>query len=153
MATMHEGSHDAAGRRVAIVAGRYNDFITGKLVDSAVDCLLRHGVESDAIDVYWVAGAFEVPQLAANIARRAQVDGIVCLGAIVRGETNHFDILSESVIRSIAALPGQYRVPVTYGILSTDTIEQANNRAGGQLGNKGWESSMALIEMMSLWEE
>ena len=102
MATLHEGGLDAHGKRVAIVAGRFNDFVTNRLVDSAIDCLLRHGSESDAIDVYWVPGSFEVPQMAQKVAEQKKFHGIICIGAIIRGETNHFDVLSASVIRSIA---------------------------------------------------
>jgi 6,7-dimethyl-8-ribityllumazine synthase len=152
MATLHESGLDARGKRVAIVAGRFNDFVTNLLVDSAIDCLLRHGSESAAIDVYWVPGSFEVPQMAQRVAEQKKFHGIICLGAIIRGETNHFDILSASVIRSIADVSSRCSIPVSYGIISADSLKQAMNRAGGKSGNKGWQSALALIDMMGLWE-
>lgn len=153
MAKVHEGRLDASGRRIAIIAGRYNDFITKKLVASAVDCVERNGGSSESVDVYWVPGAFEVPQLAAKVADSRRFDGIVCLGAIIRGETNHFDNLCDSVISSIAGIPARSGVPVTYGIVTAENVEQAADRAGGAKGNKGWEATLALIELMSLWGE
>jgi 6,7-dimethyl-8-ribityllumazine synthase len=152
VANEHEGRLDASGRRIAIVAGRFNDFVTKRLVDSAVDCVARHGGDPAAIDVYWVPGAFEVPQLARRLAEGRGFDGIICLGAIIRGETNHFDNLCTTVIRSIADTAARFSVPVTYGIVTAESLEQAMNRAGGKSGNKGWESALALIELMSLWE-
>ena len=152
MPTSHEGRHDASGKRIAVVAGRYNDFVTKPLVSAAIDCIGRHGGDPDAVGVYWVPGAFEVPQMARRIAEEGRVDGIVCIGAIIRGETNHFDILCASVISSIAEIPSRCSVPVAYGVVTADTVEAAMDRAGGKIGNKGWESALALIEMMTLWE-
>lgn len=152
MPSVFEGELDASGKRVAIVAGRFNDFVTTRLVSSAVDCLVNHGVRSDDIGVYWVPGAFEVPQMARRIAAKGGVDGIVCIGAIVRGETNHFDILCSSVIQSIASVSAERNLPVTYGIVTADRVELALERAGGKNGNKGWDGALALVEMMSLWE-
>lgn len=152
MPKVHQTELNAAKKRIAIVAGRFNDFVTGRLVDSAVDCVVRHGGKSSDVDVYWVPGSFEVPQMAWRLAQGKRADGIICLGAIIRGETNHFDILSSSVISSIADISSSCAVPVTYGIITADTVDQAMDRAGGKNGNKGWESALALIEMMSLWE-
>ena len=152
MATVHEADLDAAGKKVAIVAGRFNDFVTERLVNSAVDCIMRHGTSSDNVDVYWVPGAFEVPQMAQKLGGSGRFDGIICLGAIIRGETNHFDVLCASVISSVAELASTCSIPVTYGIVSAESAEQAVDRAGGKKGNKGWESALALVEMMSLWE-
>jgi 6,7-dimethyl-8-ribityllumazine synthase len=151
MPHVHEGELSAAGKRIAIVAGRFNDFVTKKLVASAVDCVERNGGDTDNVHVYWVPGSFEVPQLALKLARSGNFDGVVCLGAIIRGETNHFDHLSISVISSIADIPSACGLPVTYGIIAAENVEQAMARAGGKNGNKGWESTLALIEMMSLW--
>lgn len=148
-----EGSHDATNKIVAIVAGRFNDFVTTKLASSAVDCFVEHGVEASTLETFWVPGAFEVPQMALRIANDQKVDGILCVGAIIRGETNHFDILSASVIKSVADIPAKFLLPVAYGIVSADSLEQAMDRAGGKHGNKGWESALALIEMMALWEK
>ena len=148
----HQAELDARHKKVAIVAGRFNDFVTKRLVGSAVDCLVRHGADRDAVDVYWVPGAFEVPQMAQNLARSGRFDGIICVGAIIRGETNHFDILCQSVIYSVASVAASHALPVTWGIVTAESAEQALDRAGGKNGNKGWESALALVEMMSLWE-
>jgi 6,7-dimethyl-8-ribityllumazine synthase len=152
MANVHEGRLDGGGKRVAIVASRFNEFLTRRLVDAAIDCLRKHGVESDAVDVYWVPGSFEISQLAMKLGQAQKIDGIVCLGTIIRGETHHFEILASSVIRSIADVSARSSMPVTYGIITADTVDQAMNRAGGKNGNKGRESALALIEMMTLWE-
>ena len=152
MATLHEGRLQAANRRISVVAGRFNEFVTTRLVDSAVECLEKHGADPSAVDVYWVPGVFEVPQMAMRIGAAGRADGIICLGAIIRGETNNFDILSASAISSVAAVSRRCSIPVTYGIITADTLEQATNRAGGKAGNKGWESALALVEMMTLWE-
>ena len=152
MPQVHEGGLDGSGKRVAVVAGRFNDSVTSRLVTGAVECLLRHGVDDDKIDVYWVPGSFEVPQLARKLTHSGKIDGIVCLGAIIRGETNHFDDLCASVIASVADVAAQCDLPVTYGIVTAENLEMAMDRAGGKVGNKGWDSAVALVEMMSLWE-
>ena len=152
MARVHEAELKAADKKVAIVVARYNDFVTKRLVDSAVECFERHGGLAEDVDVYWVPGAFEVPQMARRLAASGRFEGIVCLGAIIRGETNHFDNLCSSVIASVADVSAGCSLPVTYGIVTADNVDQAMQRAGGKNGNKGWESALALIEMMSLWE-
>ncbi|MEE9269656.1 MAG: 6,7-dimethyl-8-ribityllumazine synthase [Candidatus Krumholzibacteria bacterium] len=152
MPSVHEGSLEVINRRVSVVAGRFNEFVTSRLVDSAIECLEKHGADPAAVDVYWVPGAFEVPQMAMRVGTAGRADGIICLGAIIRGETNHFENLSASVINSVAEVSRRCSIPVTYGIVTADTLEQAMNRAGGEVGNKGWESALALIEMMTLWE-
>jgi 6,7-dimethyl-8-ribityllumazine synthase len=144
---------DGSGRRVAIVASRFNDFVTRRLVDGAVECLTGHGVEDGAIDVYWVAGSFELPQLAARIARAGRADGIVCLGALIRGETIHFDVLASSVASALESLGVEGDVPVTFGVITADTMEQAVDRAGGKHGNVGWNAALSLVEMMSHWQQ
>ena len=152
MATVHEADLNGNGKKVAIVVGRFNDFVTKRLVQSAVDCVEKHGVGSSDIDVFWVPGSFEVPQMAQKLGATSQFDGIICLGAIIRGETNHFDNLCSSVISSVAEVSSRSSIPVTYGIVTADTVDQAMDRAGGKNGNKGWDSALALIEMMNLWE-
>ncbi len=152
MATVHEVDLNGAGKKLAIVAGRFNDFVTTRLVSSAVECAVKHGVTPSAVEVYWVPGSFEVPQIARKLAGEQRFDGIICVGAIIRGDTNHFDNLCSSVIFSIAEIPSRFSVPVTYGIVTADTVEQALDRAGGKKGNKGWDAALALIEMMSLWK-
>lgn len=152
MPTVYEGKLDGTGRKVAIIASRFNDSVTSRLVSGAIDCFVRHGGDESALDVIWVPGSFEIPQMATKVAKAGAVHGIICVGTIIRGETNHFDNLSACVIRSIADIPARHSVPVCYGIVTADTIDQAMNRAGGKNGNKGWDSALALIEMMNLWD-
>lgn len=152
MARVHEAELNAAGKRIAVVVSRFNDFVTKRLAESAVECFERHGGVGENIAVYWVPGAFEVPQMARKLASTRRFDGIVCLGAIIRGGTNHFDNLCASVIASVADVSASSSLPVCYGIVTADNVDQAMDRAGGKNGNKGWESTLALIEMMSLWE-
>jgi len=139
---------DGSGRRVTVVASRFNDVITKRLVEGAVEGLRAHGVAEDAIDVYWVAGAFEVPQLASRLARENRTDGVIWTGAIIRGETAHYDVLSRTVTESIEAAALSTGVPMTLAVLTTDTLEQAVDRAGGKHGNAGWNAAVALVELM-----
>jgi len=140
---------DGTGCRVAIVVSRFNDFVTRRLVDGAAECLSAHGVADDAIDVYWVGGAFEIPQLAARIAREGRAEGVVTLGALIRGETAHFEVLATSVADAIERVGESGDVPVTFGVITCDSMEQAIDRAGGKHGNVGWNAALALVEMMS----
>lgn len=139
---------DATGRRVTVVASRFNDVVTRRLVEGAVEGLRAHGVTDDAIDVYWVAGAFEVPQLAAQVAREKKPDGVVWAGAIIRGETSHYDVLSHTVTQAIETAALSTGVPMTLAVLTTDTLDQAIDRAGGKHGNAGWNAAVALVELM-----
>jgi 6,7-dimethyl-8-ribityllumazine synthase len=148
-----EGELQASGKHVAVVASRFNDFVTKRLVEGAVDCLTRHGSADKDIEIYWVPGSFEIPQIAAKLSEKKQLDGVLCLGTIIRGETPHFDILSATVIRSLEQAAQRSPVPLTFGIVTADTLEQAIDRAGSKHGNKGWQSALALIEMMKLWEK
>lgn len=151
MANERRANLDANGRRVAIVAGRFNEPIVRRLVDGAVECLCSHGVADGDIDVYWVAGAFELPQLAARLVRRKQADGVICAGAIVRGETLHFEILSHTVTSALESIGTQGDIPVTFGVLTVEDKEQAMARSGGGKGNIGWNAALALVEMMGHW--
>ena len=152
MPEVREGVHDASGKKVAIIAGRFNDVVTAPLVDGAIECFGRHGAADSDVVVYWVPGAFELPQLTRELALNGGVDGVVFVGAIIRGETNHFDVLCQSVIDSIARASEASQIPVTYGVVSAENLNQAMDRAGGKHGNKGWDSALALIEMMTLWK-
>jgi 6,7-dimethyl-8-ribityllumazine synthase len=143
------GRLDGTGRRVAVVAGRFNEVVTKRLVEGAVDAFCQHGVAPEAIDIYWVAGAFEVPQLAAKVARDGKADGVVWAGAIVRGETEHHDVLAKTVVQAIETAALSTGVPMTLAVLTTDTLEQAVDRAGGKHGNAGWNAAVALVELMS----
>lgn len=142
---------DATGRRVAVVASRFNEAVTRRLVEGAVESLRAHGVADGDIDVYWVAGAFEVPQIAARVAREKQPDGVVWTGAIIRGETDHYDVLARTVTQAIEGTALATGVPMTLAVLTTDTLEQAIDRAGGKHGNAGWNAAVALVELMSHW--
>jgi len=140
---------DAGGRRVAVVASRFNEVVTRRLVEGAVDSLRAHGVADDDIAVYWVSGAFEVPQLAARVARELKADGVVWAGAIIRGETDHYEVLSRTVTEAIETTALKTGVPMTLAVLTTDTLEQAVDRAGGKHGNAGWNAAVALVELMA----
>lgn len=148
MPNEHRARLDASGRRVAVVASRFNDLVTKRIVEGAVEGLKAHGVADDGIDVYWVSGAFEVPQLAARIAREKKVDGVVWAGAIIRGETSHYDVLANTVTGAIESAALATGVPMTLAVLTTDTLEQAVDRAGGKHGNAGWNAAVALVELM-----
>jgi 6,7-dimethyl-8-ribityllumazine synthase len=149
MPNEHRARLDASGRSVAIVASRFNDVVTKRVVEGAVEGLKAHGIEDGAIHVYWVSGAFEVPQLAARVAREKKVDGVVWAGAIIRGETSHYDVLSKTVTESIETTALSTGVPMTLAVLTTDTLEQAVDRAGGKHGNAGWNAAVALVELMA----
>jgi 6,7-dimethyl-8-ribityllumazine synthase len=149
VATEKRARLDASGRRVAVVASRFNEVVTRRLVEGAVESLRAHGVADGDIAVYWVAGAFEVPQLAAQVAREKKADGVVWAGAIIRGETDHYDVLSRTVTQAIEAAAMETGVPMTLAVLTTDTLEQAVDRAGGKHGNAGWNAAVALVELMS----
>jgi 6,7-dimethyl-8-ribityllumazine synthase len=152
MPNVHEGKLDARGKKVAIIAGRFNDFVTHRLVDGAVDCLARHGADDASLHVYWVPGSFEIPQLAERLAQSKQFDGVLCLGTLIRGETQHFEVLSSSVVKAIADISLRAPVPVTHGLITADSADQAMDRAGGKAGNKGWDGALALVEMMNIWK-
>lgn len=148
-----EGMLTGRGRRFGIVVSRFNQFIGTRLLDGAVDGLLRHEVDRDAIDVAWVPGAFEIPLAASRMARTGSYDAVICLGAVIRGATPHFDYVSAEVSKGIASVGLETGVPVTFGVLTTDTIEQAIERAGAKSGNKGFEAAMTAVEMVNLLTE
>ncbi|MEE8319729.1 MAG: 6,7-dimethyl-8-ribityllumazine synthase [bacterium] len=148
-----DGKLDATGLKVAIVASRFNDFITGKLIEGALDCLVRHGAEETGISIYRVPGSFELPLAAQKIARSGEVDAIVCLGALIRGQTPHFDYIASEVTKGIAQISLESGLPVTFGIITADNLEQAIDRAGAKTGNKGFEAAASAIEMTNLLRE
>jgi 6,7-dimethyl-8-ribityllumazine synthase len=150
MATI-EGKLDASGLRVTVVVSRFNEAITGRLLAGARDCLSRHGADDDAVTVVWVPGSWELPQVARKVASPGKVDAVIALGALVRGETPHFDILAAEVAKGLAAVADGTGVPVIFGVLTTDTVEQALDRAGAKAGNKGWEAALSAIEMVDLF--
>jgi 6,7-dimethyl-8-ribityllumazine synthase len=147
-----EGKLTGTGKKFAIVAARFNDFITDKLVGGAVDALVRSGVKDEDIAIVKVPGAFEIPLVAKKIAMGKKYHAVLCLGAVIRGATPHFDYVSAEVSKGVAAVGLESEVPVIFGVLTTDTIEQAIERAGSKAGNKGWDAAITAIEMANLVE-
>lgn len=145
-----DGQLLASGMRFAIVIGRFNEFITSKLLGGAVDCLVRHGASEAEITAAWCPGAFEIPLVASRLARSKKYDAVICLGAVIRGATPHFEYVSAEVSKGVAKVALDADIPVIFGVLTTDTIEQAIERAGTKAGNKGWEAALTAIEMASL---
>jgi 6,7-dimethyl-8-ribityllumazine synthase len=146
------GALTARSRRVAIVASRFNELVVGKLLEGALACLSAHGVADDDVDVAWTPGAFEIPIVARHLASSGTYDAIVCLGAVIRGETPHFDFVAREAARGIREAGEATGVPVAFGVLTTESIAQALDRAGGKHGNKGWDAAMTALEMASLIE-
>jgi len=147
-----EGRIDASGQKTAIVVSRFNEFITGKLLAGAVDCLKRHNADENDITVAWVPGSFEIPAVAKKLADTGRYDSVICLGAVIRGATPHFDYVSAEVSKGVAQAGMSSGVPVIFGVLTTDTIEQAIERAGTKSGNKGFDAAMSAIELVSLYK-
>lgn len=153
MPTVYEGSFATPPGRFAVVAARFNKTIVDDLVAGALDGLLRHGVTDSAIDLFWVPGSFEVPMMAQKLAASGKYAAIVCLGAIIRGETSHYDHVAGAAASGIASAALATGVPIIFGILTCDTLEQAVNRAGGKSGNKGFDAALAAIEMVNLLQK
>ncbi len=150
MARVVEGALQATGMRFGIVVSRFNDFINRRLLDGALDALARHGAEEGMITVARVPGSFEIPLMAKKLAASGKYDAIICLGAVIRGATPHFEYVSAEVTKGIAQVALDSGLPVSFGILTTDTIEQAIERAGTKSGNKGWDAALAAIEMVNV---
>lgn len=148
-----EGNLTAKGMKVAIVVARFNEFITSKLLSGAVDCLKRHEADDDDITVAWVPGAFEVPLAAKKLAETKKYDAIICLGAVIRGATPHFDYVCAEASKGVAHVSLEYGLPVAFGILTTENIQQAVERAGTKAGNKGVDAAMTAMEMVNLFKE
>ena len=148
-----EGKLVDNGTRVGIVAARFNEFIVSKLVAGAQDGLIRHGVSDDNIDLAWVPGAFEIPLIASKMAKSGKYDAVICLGAVIRGATSHYDYVCNEVSKGVAQVGLQAGVPVMFGILTTENIEQAIERAGTKAGNKGYDCAVSAIEMINLIKE
>ena len=150
MPKVHEGKLDAANRRFAVVVARFNSLITGKLLDGALDCLRRHGCPEDQVEVAWVPGSFELPLVAKRLAATGRFDAVLCLGAIIRSETPHFDFVANETARGIARVGLETDVPVTFGVITTADVAQAIDRAGVRSGNRGWDAAANAIEMADL---
>ena len=151
MVTTREGSLDAQGLRVAVVVSRFNEAITERLLQGAEDCLERHGCAADRRTVVRVPGAFEIPQAARRLTRSGRFDAIVALGAIIRGETSHYDLLARDVTGALSRIALESGVPVTFGVLTCENVDQALARSGPESGNKGWEAALSAVEMANLF--
>lgn len=147
---IYEGNLAAENIRVGIVTARFNEFITSKLLSGAIDCLKRENVKEDQIEVAWVPGAFEIPLIASKMARSKKYDAVICLGAVIRGSTSHYDYVCSEVSKGVAQAGISSGIPVMFGVLTTDNIEQAIERAGSKAGNKGFECAQGAIEMVNL---
>ena len=147
------GDFQAHGRRFAVAAARFNELVTGRLLEGALDCLRAHGVAEDDLVVAWVPGAFELPIVARRLSSSGAYDAVICLGAVIRGDTPHFDHVAGQAASGIRAAAEESGVPVIFGVLTTDTFEQAMDRAGGKHGNKGWDAAMAALETASVLEQ
>lgn len=150
MVKVYEGQLNSKGLKIALVLSRFNEFMSGKLLEGALDALHRTGASDGDLAVYKVPGAFEVPQVAARLAATGEFDGIICLGVLIRGATPHFDFLAAEAAKGVAQTALQHGVPISFGVLTTDSLEQAIERAGSKSGNKGFDAAMSVIEMVNL---
>lgn len=153
MAKVFEGHLVGGGLRFGLVVGRFNEFISSKLLSGALDALKRHGVLEDDVEIVWVPGAFEIPMIASKMAALQRFDGVICLGAVIRGATPHFDYVAAEVAKGVAKVGLDSGVPVIFGVITADTIEQAIERAGTKAGNKGWDAAVTALEMANLTRE
>ncbi len=152
MPRLIEGEISAKGITVAIVVSRFNDFISQRLLDGALDALKRHGVSDDKITIVKVPGAFEIPAMAKRLSLDSRFDCVICLGVVIRGATPHFEYISSQVARGIASVALESRIPIAFGVITSDTLEQAIERAGAKSGNKGWDAAVSAMEMVSLFK-
>lgn len=153
MGNIYEGHLTANGLRLGIVVGRFNEFISSKLLSGALDAFKRHGADENDVDIAWVPGAFEIPLIAKKMADSGNYDAVITLGAVIRGSTPHFDYVCSEVSKGVASVNMQSGVPTIFGVLTTDSIEQAIERAGTKAGNKGWEAAVSAIEMANLTKQ
>ncbi len=150
MAKIIEGNLDAKGLKAALIVSRFNEFISKKLLEGALDCLIRHGASDSNLDIIWAPGSFEIPLVAKKAAQSGKYDAVVCLGAVIRGGTPHFEYVAAEASKGIASVSLETGIPVIFGILTTDSIEQAIERAGSKSGNKGWQAALSAIESVDL---
>ena len=153
MSNVIEGELKAVGLKFALVVGRFNSIISNQLLEGALDCLRRHEAKDEMQDVYWVPGSREIPTVANKLVESGKYDGIICLGAVIKGATPHFDYVSQEVSRGISDLSYNSNIPVIFGVLTTNSVEQALERAGTKMGNKGWDAALAAIEMHNLFKK
>jgi 6,7-dimethyl-8-ribityllumazine synthase len=150
MPNVYEGRISGEGKRMGIVVGRFNDFISNKLLEGALDALVRHGMNEADIDIVKVPGSFEIPLMAKKMSEKGRYDAVICLGAVIRGSTPHFEYVSAEVSKGVAQVSLESGIPVIFGVITTDTLEQAIERAGTKSGNKGWSAAVAAMEMADL---
>ncbi|GAB6100698.1 6,7-dimethyl-8-ribityllumazine synthase [Halanaerocella petrolearia] len=150
---VYEGDLIGSGLKFGVVVGRFNEFISSKLLTGALDALTRHGVNEEDVEVAWVPGAFEIPLVARKMASSEDYDAVICLGTVIRGDTPHFDYVCAEVSKGVAKASFDTNLPVMFGVITTDTIEQAIERAGTKAGNKGWEAALGALEMANLMSE
>ena len=146
-----EGKLDAKGFKYGLIVSRFNNFFTDKLLEGAIDCLMRHGAVESDLNVAYVPGAFEIPYIASKMAKSGNYDTVICLGAVVRGDTPHFDYIANESAKGIAKIALEAGIPVIYGLVTADTLEQAIERSGTKAGNKGWDAAESAIEMVNLY--
>ena len=150
---VHTGKLDATGMRFGLVVGRFNDIVSQRLLEGAVDTLLRHGARDADLAVAWVPGAFEIPVAARELAEHGSVDAVICLGVVIRGQTTHYELVAGEAARGVGAVHPATGIPASFGVLTAETLEQAMDRAGGKAGNKGADAALAAVEMVSLLRE
>ena len=153
MSPEFSGAPRGQGRRCAVVVSRFNETITQRLLEGALDALVRHGVTFDDVDVFWVPGAWELPAAARRVAASERYDALVALGAVIRGDTPHFDYVAGEASRGLSLASADFDIPVAFGVLTCDTMAQAEARAGGEHGNKGWDAALAALEMADLFDQ
>ena len=153
MSPEFSGTPRGQGRRCAVVVSRFNETITQRLLEGALDALVRHGVTFDDVDVFWVPGAWELPAAARHVAASERYDALVALGAVIRGDTPHFDYVAGEASRGLSLASADFDVPIAFGVLTCDTMAQAEARAGGEHGNKGWDAALAALEMADLFDQ
>ena len=153
MGRTFEGKFDSRGKKIAIVGSRFNDFFTSELMDGALDCLHRHGVDDEHIDTAWVPGGFEIPMVAKRFVQTGRYAAVICVGCIIQGDTPHFQFISSEVTKGIAMVSLEANIPVVYGIVTAETLDQAIERSGTKAGNKGFDAAMTALEMIDLCAE
>jgi 6,7-dimethyl-8-ribityllumazine synthase len=151
MAKEIHGELNATGKKFALVVSRFNDFLTSKLKDGAIDCLVRHGAKDDDIAMVWVPGSFEIPQVAARLADADKYDAVICLGVLIRGQTPHFEYIASEVAKGIGRIAMEKSMPVVFGVVTAETLEQAIERSGTKHGNKGFQAALSAIELADLY--
>jgi len=150
---IYKGKIEGKGLKFGVVVSRFNDFITQKLLEGAIDALMRHEVREEDIEVVWVPGGFEIPAAASRLIKDGNFDALICLGAVIRGDTPHYELISTQIAKGIANLSVQEKIPVIFGVITADTIEQAIERAGTKAGNRGWDAAISAMEMVSLYRQ